>query len=1077
MMQTTLSFAKTTQPTLSLVVERERLFEMLDEAGDKPAVWIAGPPGSGKTTAIASYLSTRKRVTLWYQVDSADADVATFFHYLRRTAIKHGDGQLTNLPELPSESANWAGFAKRLFREIYAGFRGSLVIVLDNYDALPTYIELNEILSAAIDEVPRQSKLVFVSRTGPPPTFARHLLNGKLVRIDGDDLRLSLYEFEQLAELRHANLDAEARQAIYSVSSGWMAGCVMMIEYTRGTPQFAGEIADGTGSVLFDYIAQEVFATFDSTTRDFLLSVCWPRQLSAEMAEAISGESTAQHILGNLARNNYFVTERGVPAEREYILHPLLREFLQARAHELLNHDQVSESCRNSAKFLAAAGHPEEAVELLSENLDWERLELVITEHAKTLARQGRISMVAKWLEELPPDRLEANPWLLYWFGKSRQPDSAREARNAFARAYRRFSDAETIDRTGMVLAATGVIEAIIEEADDYSLLDDWVTSITGLVESKPDEDALQHISAVVLLAALLRNPKRVDVEMWFRWSEDMLENITNPAEQRRYAVMLGFARMLSGQFDWADELTARYRSAFTDEDRTGMRCKYLLVSGMIALLRSADDEATAAAQECIKQMDENAVDNLRGFACAMQCAAAMMNADLDTADSWLETLKGLTSPAERVLVFLLNYLGSWRVLIENDAIEALHRQREAQKAAVELGIVFLEILSSIACAQLLFLCGDKRAGTAQLRRVHSMARDVDNPLLEFLTLLIYGSVAIEGGKATSGGNALRYALGLGRQHACYAIPWWNPAQLADVCAIALREKIETKYVQKLVIRRKLQPSRPPFDIPDWPWTLSITTLGGFSVSKFGELDKQTSEGRGRPLYLLKILLALGAQHVRAGDVAGVLWPHVEDEYGSKSLTINLHRLRRILGHDDVIIFRDGALTLDPRMVAVDAFAVERIVGDIESRSHDVQPWIDDAEIEVYAQRLLELYRGPFLPDLKDQPCVTTARARYREMFCKGICLLTDAQESSGHRSSAIGVAAAAITLDPAAETLSRNLMRMYRDSGQIGEALATFDRCRTAVVTEGGVSISEATAALYATLKASEGDSVPLPR
>ena len=71
--------AKITHPKTSGLLQRERIFLLLDECGDAPVTWISAPAGSGKTTLVASYLADRNLKSIWYRVDEADSDIAAFF--------------------------------------------------------------------------------------------------------------------------------------------------------------------------------------------------------------------------------------------------------------------------------------------------------------------------------------------------------------------------------------------------------------------------------------------------------------------------------------------------------------------------------------------------------------------------------------------------------------------------------------------------------------------------------------------------------------------------------------------------------------------------------------------------------------------------------------------------------------------------------------------------------------------------------------------------------------------------------------------------------------------------------------
>jgi hypothetical protein len=140
--QKPLSIAKITRPKLSVLLERKRLFKLLDSAGKKPIIWLSAPAGSGKTTLVASYLDRRggacprpKRATrriappkstaIWYSVDAGDTDIASFFYYMGIAAKKAAPRYKKTLPLLtPEYLAGIPTFTRRWFENLFGRLSG-----------------------------------------------------------------------------------------------------------------------------------------------------------------------------------------------------------------------------------------------------------------------------------------------------------------------------------------------------------------------------------------------------------------------------------------------------------------------------------------------------------------------------------------------------------------------------------------------------------------------------------------------------------------------------------------------------------------------------------------------------------------------------------------------------------------------------------------------------------------------------------------------------------------------------------------------------------------------------------------
>lgn len=124
-------------PRLGRVFGREHLFAQLEATAAAPDVRVAGSPGIGKTTLVATDLEAREIPCLWLQLDAGDPDPASFVHFLCAAAALVAPRRQLRLP-LPGadDLRDVPAFIRRCVRRLAAVLDLPWVLVLDNVQAL-----------------------------------------------------------------------------------------------------------------------------------------------------------------------------------------------------------------------------------------------------------------------------------------------------------------------------------------------------------------------------------------------------------------------------------------------------------------------------------------------------------------------------------------------------------------------------------------------------------------------------------------------------------------------------------------------------------------------------------------------------------------------------------------------------------------------------------------------------------------------------------------------------------------------------------------------------------------------------
>jgi LuxR family transcriptional regulator, maltose regulon positive regulatory protein len=1044
------TLAKLTRPKVHRALPRERLFGHLDEARERPLVWVVAPPGAGKTTLVSSYVEARKLKAAWYHVDQGDEDIGTFFYYLTQTLPPSRSKREEPLPLFsPAHLADLPAFCRHFFRSFFARLPSGSVLALDNYHELSSSSLLHGLIAQAAQEVPEGQNIVAISRAGPPRELAHLRATERVSTVDWSLLRLSMEETRAIAATR-AEVDDATLHRIHRLSDGWAAGIALTLQ--RAKQMRPGDESHEEMADFFDYFAAQVLDSATPELQEFLKRTALLPAMNAAMAEAMSGRADSEAMLEDLHRRGMF-TDRRNTKPTTYQYHDLFRAFLMTQLESSVSPQELARLQRAAGALLDENGYRDHAVRLFLKAGDWLDARRVIVELAPGLLAQGRWTLLRDWIKALPPEVAQEDPWASYWFGAALARIAPAESRIPLERAFQSFR--ERRDVPGQRLVCAELILTFRFEYAAFTGMRPWLEEMLVLLALEvpfPSPAAELHVRTACLFALSYLDPRTKPLQEIVPRITELLEQQIPPDLAAHAAGALVVHSYCVGDMRTSERAVTKLRAML----ESGQLSPLTRAAGSIEVGHyCARSGNVAMATECftnsmkIAEANAIALPLLQVYAQLGLGLCALERGDIEAVDECRRKIEVHWSPARKVDQVASMRLQFWSACHRKQWDRAFDLAEQQLVIALESGLFMLRFQSHVLMALMCVETKRPERCAQELQRTREHIKGTAFDHFVYHVDLVEAYAALLEGDREKCRQHLRSGFASGREDQDKFLLRFHPGWASRLCAEALSAGIEPEYVAQII--RDLGVPAPSAAVPGWPWPLRISTLGRFELLRDGRPLEFSRKAPKKTLALLKAIIAFGGRNVREQLLLDAFWSDEEGDVAARSLTAALHRLRTLIGEADAIVQQGGTLSLNPQLVWVDAYALEELMARPDSAS---------------TEQLLALYRGGFLQEDEGEPWSVAMRERLRSKFIHALGTQGRELEASGRLELAVESYLRGLDADPIIEPFYQGLMRCYARLDRKSEAMAAYRRLKQMLSISLALKPSAGTEKLYQSLR-----------
>jgi len=1057
------------------VLSRQRLLDLFYGLMEHRLVILAAPAGYGKTTLLVDFANQVELPVCWFAMDALDEEprrfvsgfIAAIAHRFPEFG-KHSAAVLENM----SGEIDWEQLVTIIVNDAYEHIRDHFLLVLDDFHFADENEDINHFINHFVQHVDENCHLVLSTRKLPalpdlPLMVARSEVGGlgfQALAFRRDEIRNLILQNYNLTISRD---DAED---LVQQTEGWITGLLLSAQTMGQSMADRVRLARVSGVGLYDYLAQQVLEQQSPPMREFLMRSALLEEFDAALCQRVleGGEYRPgkpwEAFIDEALRRNLFIQTVGEGGQWVRY-HHLFQDFLQARMA-----DRYPEETRRIRRRLAVVyterGEWERSYQLYERLGDFEAMADFIVQAGMPMLNAARQATLAKWIEGLPQEMVDARPRLLSLQGTvaaymgqaekgmdllNRAAESAESAGDDYCRAL-------TLARRASAQQALGDYQAALADADEaLALLRPGAPYETVRVAALRAKGlSLKHLGRLHEAVTCLQEAQALNK----RLGNALMVAVLHDDLGRVYRAL--------GSYEQARQAYARALDHCQEHGYVAHERAVLNNLGVLHHFLGDYEEAAS----CL----EGAVSASRKGGYRRSEAAALIGigdlyADLDAPEAALDAYHQARAIVRQIeFRFLQHYVN-----LAEAAVLSSRREFEQAQALLEsvshAGPSLAGALSGqyhLEVGRLLLAGNRPEDAIEHLKEAVNQYQENDQPLESACATIALATAHHDASEEEAALTAVEKALQLAseltythflvvvaRRHRA-VLEWAQEQDAIDAEITPLLEAVDRFEAELPLLRRRLR--QQATTIPFSPPALVIQTLGKTRVEMGGKLVTRSDWQTPMAPEMLFLLLA-HPNGLTKEEIGATLWPDRAPQNLKVNFQKTIYRLRRALDQD-VVVYDEATgryhfnRELDYRY-DVDAFRAK--VQEAKNADEMLQ------RIAAY-EEALRIYRGPYLPEAEGT-WMMPEREALAEAHRQASLALARLYLGERQPGLALRISRRLLGEDPCLEEAHRLAMRAHAARGNMAAVVRQFEACQRALQEEIQVLPSSQTVDLYSKL------------